>query len=309
MQRNIANQSIGAQLVTATTGAAFTGAVTVAVTGDSGTQAVGTVGAGACTHEGNGYHSYRPAQAETNYAHVAFTFTGTGAIPVTVQIFTSFPQTGDAFLRLGAPVGASTSVDIAAIKTVVGALTDAAADGAPTTTDTLVQYLKQLINTLEGPAGMPLYPAAVVPGNAVSLAEVLRQVYNDVANLQGRVPTALTGAGNMKSDLLALNGSAPAAVNLAAAHLAYLTGTVTDATPAAGDFQGDLALSPTDEFYQYALLAFTSGALQGLARQISTYDGDTRQFLFTGTGENADAPFPAAPANGDTFMLIGRIGT
>lgn len=88
MRKNVASQVIGAQMVNASTGAAFTGSVTVYVTGDAGTQAVGSVGSGACTHEGNGYHSYAPAQAETNYDLIAFTFIGTGAIPATVQVFT-----------------------------------------------------------------------------------------------------------------------------------------------------------------------------------------------------------------------------
>lgn len=86
MRKNVAGQVIGAQLVSATDGSAFTGAVTVFVTGDAGTQAMGS---GACTHEGNGYHTYAPAQAETNYTIIAFTFTGSGAVPVTVQVFTT----------------------------------------------------------------------------------------------------------------------------------------------------------------------------------------------------------------------------
>ena len=61
---NTAGQKIGAQMVSATDGSAFTGSVTVYVTIDAGTQAVGSVGAGACTHEGNGFHTYAPAQAE-----------------------------------------------------------------------------------------------------------------------------------------------------------------------------------------------------------------------------------------------------
>jgi len=122
MKRNTASQVIGAQLVNATTGAAFTGSVTVYVTGDGGTQAAGSVGSGACTHEGNGFHTYAPAQAETDYAHVAFTFVGTGAVPATVQVYPSFPQTGDAFSRLGAPAGASVSADVAAIKAETAAI-------------------------------------------------------------------------------------------------------------------------------------------------------------------------------------------
>lgn len=117
MKKNVASQVVGAQMVSATDGSAFTSAVTVSVTGDGGTQATGSVGSGACTHEGNGFHTYAPAQAETNYDHVAFTFTGTGAVPATVQIYTTFPQTGDNFARLGAPAGASVSADVAAIKT------------------------------------------------------------------------------------------------------------------------------------------------------------------------------------------------
>ena len=97
MKKNVASQVIGAQMITAADGTAFTGSVTVAVTGDGGTQATGSVGSGACTHEGSGFHTYVPAQAETNYSHVAFTFTGTGAIPVTVQVYpqvwgSTYPQ-------------------------------------------------------------------------------------------------------------------------------------------------------------------------------------------------------------------------
>lgn len=96
MKKNVAAQKIGGQMVSATDGSAFTGAVTVYVCGDGGSQVVGTVGAGACTHEGNGYHTYAPDQAETNYDLIAFTFTGTGAVPATVQVFTD-SQTGDSY--------------------------------------------------------------------------------------------------------------------------------------------------------------------------------------------------------------------
>jgi hypothetical protein len=114
MKKNTASQSIGAQMITAADGTVFTGTVAVAVTIDNGTQATGTETAP--VHEGNGYHSYGPSQAESNGDHIAFTFTGTGAIAATVQVFTQFPQTGDNFARLGAPAGASVSADVAAVK-------------------------------------------------------------------------------------------------------------------------------------------------------------------------------------------------
>lgn len=120
MKKNVGSQVIGAQMITAADGTAFTGAVSVFVTGDGGTQGAG--GGAAPAHEGNGFHSYTPTQAETNFDHIAFTFTGTGAIPCTVQVYTTFPQTGDSFARLGAPAGASISADIATIDTNVDAI-------------------------------------------------------------------------------------------------------------------------------------------------------------------------------------------
>lgn len=122
MKKNVASQVIGAQMVSSSDGSAFTGSVTVYVTGNGGTQAAGSVGSGACTHEGNGFHSYAPAQAETDYDHIAFTFVGTGAIPATVQVFPNFPQSGDTFARLGAPAGASVSADVAAVKAQTAAI-------------------------------------------------------------------------------------------------------------------------------------------------------------------------------------------
>lgn len=89
MQKDVAGQRIGVQMVSASDGSAFTGTVTVYVTGDAGTQAIGSVGSGVCTHEGNGYHSYAPDQAETNFDLIAFTFVGSGAVPVTVQVYTA----------------------------------------------------------------------------------------------------------------------------------------------------------------------------------------------------------------------------
>ncbi len=89
MRKNTASQTIGGQMVTASDGSVFTGAVTAYVTVDAGTQAIGSVGSGVCTHEGNGYHTYAPAQAETNGDLLGFTFIGTGAVPATVQVFTT----------------------------------------------------------------------------------------------------------------------------------------------------------------------------------------------------------------------------
>ena len=116
MKKNVASQYVGCQLLSLIDGTPITtGTTTIYVTGDNGTQAAGSVSSGACTHKGNGYWSYAPAQAETNYDHVAFTFKNTLAVSTMVQVYPSFPQTGDSFARIGAPAGASLAADILVI--------------------------------------------------------------------------------------------------------------------------------------------------------------------------------------------------
>lgn len=89
MRKNVASQVVGAQLTNKSDGSPVTaGSTTVYVLGDAGTQATGSVGSGLATHEGNGFWTYQPDQAETNYAHIAFTFVNTAAVTATVQVFT-----------------------------------------------------------------------------------------------------------------------------------------------------------------------------------------------------------------------------
>lgn len=97
MKKNVASQVVGAQLVAKADGTPVTSGTTTAyVTKDGGSQATGSVSSGACTHEGHGFWTYAPAQSETDADHVAFTFENSNAVNVTVQIYTSFPQSADA---------------------------------------------------------------------------------------------------------------------------------------------------------------------------------------------------------------------
>jgi hypothetical protein len=85
MLKNVASQSICAQLNSKTDGSAVTtGTTTVYILGDAGTQ---TAGSGTVTHEGLGTWSYVPTQAETNYNHVAYTFVNTLAVTVTQNVY------------------------------------------------------------------------------------------------------------------------------------------------------------------------------------------------------------------------------
>jgi hypothetical protein len=85
MVKGVAGQVIGAEMLDVGNGSPFAGVVTVYVTGDGGTQALGL---GSIQVEGNGLYNYFPTAAETNYTLVAFTFTGPNAIAVTMQVAT-----------------------------------------------------------------------------------------------------------------------------------------------------------------------------------------------------------------------------
>ncbi len=75
--------------------------------------------------------------------------------------------------------------DNAALASVLGALNDLAAAGDPTSADTVMQYVKQLVNVLVGTDGIATFPAEAAPANNVSLAEVIRAIHADVTGLNG----------------------------------------------------------------------------------------------------------------------------
>ena len=298
MKKNVAGQKIGAQVVSATDGSAFTGSVTAYVTGDAGTQAAGSVGSGACTHEGNGYHTYAPAQAETNYDLIAFTFTGTGAIPQTVQVFTSFPQTGDAFDRLGAPAGASVSADVAAVKAQTAAIevdtAEIGAAGAGLTalaTDANLAVVAGYLDTE--------IAAIKVVTDALPNSGALTTIQADLDNIQTRIPAALVG-GNMPVDVIAISGSTAAADNLEESTEVIGTGTCTTGGSTTSVVAS--AVSPAsavnDQFNGRVLIfkGNTTAALAGQATTISDYDHASLTFTVVA--------LTTAPASGDLFTIL-----
>lgn len=207
MLKNTASQVIGAQMVSAADGSAFTGSVTVYVTGNGGTQALGSVGSGACTHEGNGLHTYAPAQAETNYDHVAYTFIGSGAIPVTVQ---AYPITLADYKATGFSTHSADDVRTAILDRVLSGNHDVA--GTP---GEFLQQLDVLLSTRLASAGYQTPLSAASTRLALGLAtanldtqlsalvKLLAAVYdsasvdgNDVTLSNGAVQT-ITNAGRV----------------------------------------------------------------------------------------------------------------
>ena len=107
MKKNVSSQVVSAVVLSATDGSPVTASVAVTVNGDAGTQGAG---GGTLAHEGGGEWSYIPTQAETNFDHIMFKFSATGALSVGIQVYTTFPQTGDSFARIGATGSGLTSL-------------------------------------------------------------------------------------------------------------------------------------------------------------------------------------------------------
>jgi len=294
--KNTASQTIGAQLVSATDGSAFTSAVTVSVTIDAGVQALGSVGAGACTHEGNGYHTYAPAQAESNGDLIAFTFTGSGAVPATVQVYTI---AGDPFTRLGAPAGASVSVDLAAVKAqtaVINADTDDLQTRVP------AALVGGRMDSSVGAMAANVITATAINADAITDAKVAADVtiasvtgavgsvtgavgsvtgltaatvHSDLDDLQARLPAALVG-GRIDASVGAMAANVVTAAALAADAVdEILDDPLTDAVPADGAL-------PTLRQAIYMIVQFlTERSVSGTTVTVRKVDGTTALMTFT----------------------------
>ncbi len=327
MKKNVASQVVGAQMVSATDGSAFTGAATVVVTIDGGTQSASS-GTGP-THEGNGLHTYLPTQAETNGDHVAFTFTGSGAVPVTVQVFTTFPQTGDGFARLGAPAGASVSADIATVDTVVDGIQTDLSNGTDGLGAIKADTAAILVDTadMQPKIGTPAADvsadiAAVKAETALIVADTnelqtdwadagrldaildARASQASVDTIDGNVDSILadTGtdgvvvAGTPDVNVAQVSGSATAADNLEASALGIVSGAVNGGTPTTTAFIADGFVESTDDHFNGRIVVFTSGACAGQASDITDYAGGTQMITVTALTE--------APADNDTFVIV-----
>lgn len=141
------------------------------------------------THIGGSAVSTSTAQLGVNAVQAGGTAWGSGAI--TAGAIATGAIDADALAA-----DASTEIN-SAVLAVLGALNNAAADGAVTTTDTIVAYLKQIINTLEGGPGITTWPAAATAGDAVSIAEAIRSISE-------RLPAALNN-GVIPADVQRVN--------------------------------------------------------------------------------------------------------
>jgi len=120
-------------------------------------------------------------------------------------------------------------------------------------------------------------------------------VETDTQDIQSRLPAALTGAGNLKSDLLAISGDASAADALEGLMDGIIVGQVNDLSASVTSFAADGFTASVDDHFNGRLITFITGALAGQQTAITDYAGSGQTFT-------VDA-LTSAPAN-DVFFVI-----
>jgi len=280
MKKNVASQVVGAQLNSKTDGSAVTsGTTTVYVTGDAGTQAAGSVGSGSCTHEGQGFWTYAPAQAETNYDHVAFTFTNSTAVAATVQIYTSFPQTVDNATNItaiktktdflpSATAGAAGGVFIAG--------TNAATTVTTSLTTTFTGNLTGSVASVTGAVGSVTGSVGSVASGGITAASFAANAIT-AAKLDPDVTTELQAGLATSSALATLQTTADDIPNTA--ELATALGTADDAVLA------QVALVKTETDKIAAVKAKTDSLTFGVAGHVDANIQYVNDVLVTGDGQ------------------------
>lgn len=123
----------------------------------------------------------------------------------------------------------------------------------------------------------------------------IADVQADVDDLQTRLPAALDGAGNMKSNALSINSSTSAAAQLAKSAIGIVSGAAIAGTLSLTQMTTDLT-ETTDDHYKDLVIKWTSGPLAGQSASITAYNGTTKMLTYSAVTD--------APQAGNTFVLM-----
>jgi len=127
---------------------------------------------------------------------------------------------------------------------------------------------------------------AKIASNAITDAKIATDV---IAAIWAYATASATTSGSIGKLLVDEIGQIPS-----------IQSTVNDASATTTSFIGASGLSSANDFYNGSVIAFRSGALAGIARQITDYVGATRTITVS-------PALPAAPANSVSFVILGRI--
>ena len=154
----------------------------------------------------------------------------------------------------------------------VGAVDEAAAVGDPSSTESLMQYLKQAINLLAGSTGIVTMPSSAAPANNINLFEMTRAIYDDTVVI-GAAGAGLTDLGGMSTGM---KGEVNTEVDSA------FTTQMADSVPAIGTI-----LTREQALYVAAMSQLNRNYT---STTMTIYKADGTTVLFTCTLDDASTP-------------------
>lgn len=263
MKKNVAGQVVVAQLVSKTDGSAVTtGTTSVYLAGDGGVQSLMTTGSPEAQHLGNGVWAFYPSAGETNYDHVAFTFVNSSAVNATIQIYTSFPQTGDNYARIGAATGSPT---------------------AQTITDDLLSISNRLpaalvsgrMDSSVGAMAANVLTASAIASDAITDAKVASDV--TIASVTGAVGSVTGAVGSVTGAVGSVTGNVGGNV----------TGSVGSVVGAVGSVTGNVGGNVTGSVGSVAAGGITASSFAADAITAAKIAADVTTELQSGLATSA----------------------
>ena len=152
--------------------------------------------------------------------------------------------------------------------------------------------------TYTQPAG---FLAATFPPDPADQSLVIAAtdaIITDTNDIQARLPAALTAGGNMKADMLALDGSTTSAARLRRSASVMHDGAVTGAATATTLIDSGLT-HPDNDQLKGRIVIFDGNVTAGLREQatdITAFDAATDKLTFTALTQ--------PPAAGDTYIIV-----
>lgn len=152
---------------------------------------------------------------------------------------------------------------------------------------------------------IPASVAAILVDTGTTLDGKIDAIDNfidtEIADIQARLPAALTGGGNMKVDVLAISGSTAAADTLELSTEAICTGTCDTGGSTTSVIASALSpASAVNDQFNGRIIIFnsdtTTAALRNQATDITDFVHATQTFTVTA--------LTTAPASGDTFIIV-----
>lgn len=179
-------------------------------------------------------------------------------------------------------------------------------------TDQLVFTTPGRVDASATVSGTPNVNVASIASNAVTAAALAADAVTEIqsglatgsalvtaqtslTDIQGRLPAALTGAGNIKADALALDGSTSAAGRLRRSAEQIVYGAAVSGTLSTTQMSTNLT-ETVNNHHNGKVIYWTSGVLANQATDVTGYNGSTKVLTFTAV--------TSAPQAGDTFVVI-----